>query len=169
MLIVQLKEVYSILNDEKVETLRPIKPNGKGYFKIGSIQQIRTSRNFKEPYLCRVIILARDFIDLRNMSDPEFKPLGYPNKAEYLAQAYNLRNKSPYRVRYSFMRLERFAEYVESLEIDPEAFGEIWDICKDNKDLNSGVDPSQIFEGCDPEILEAEYIALQSNIRGMIE
>lgn len=102
MLIVTQAEAEAIQMGEKVATLRPIRANGKGYCRVGSIQQIRVGRNFKAPYICKVRIIAREFVNIEDLKEADFKALGYPNKETYMSQSYNLNNSSPCRVRYWF-------------------------------------------------------------------
>ena len=106
MLIVTQTEAEAIQMGEKVATLRPIRANGKGYCRVGSIQQIRDSRNFKAPYVCKIQIMAREFVNIEDLKEADFKALRYPNKSEYMRQSYNLKNPNPCRVRYWFEVIE---------------------------------------------------------------
>ena len=98
-------EAEEIANFTKFETLRPLRANGKGYFRVGSIQRIFIGRNFKGVTYCRVLIVARDFVDIEELTEGDFIALGCSNKAEYMAKDYNQRNPSPDRVKYSFIPL----------------------------------------------------------------
>ena len=169
MFIVTKNEGQKINNDEKDQTCRPIKEDGKGYFKLGSIQQIRDSRNFKAPYICRVLVYGRDFVDLQTLTPADCLRLGYETKAEYIAQPYNQRNPSSERVRYTFIRIGRLQELAQTLEICPDSFGILWGYCRDCPELAEGVNPQRVFEGCDLEDLEGEFLTLQANICEVME
>lgn len=96
------KNIDDIEARHKVETLRPVKPDGKGYFKIGSVQQIKL--NLFASWKCKVKILSRDIINLDDIQD--YKPLGYDSKEEYLNEPFNLKNPSNLRVKYKFELIE---------------------------------------------------------------
>lgn len=167
MLLVNKTEGQKILDDEKDQSCRAIRPNGKGYLRVGSIQQVRDSRNFKAPYLCRILIYERDFTNTQSLTPQDCQRLGYETKAEYLAQRYNQDNPSTERVRYSFIRLGLLVELAQECEITPQTFGELWDYCKDCPSLAQGVEPQRVFEGCNIEDLETQFIGLQTNILGV--
>lgn len=165
MFIVNDHEAEQINNGGKVATLRPIRPSGKGYFKIGSLQKVCRGRDFKNGIFNRVLILNRYPVSIIRLTIKDFVALGYESKAEYLAQDYNQNNPSPIRMRYDFITLTDLAEIMAGLEIDPDNFFYIWDIVKGCKELTAGVNPDLIFEGCDCEDLESEFSTLESNIQ----
>lgn len=164
MFIVKNREGFSILNGEKIKTLRPIKASGKGYFKIGSLQQIRQSRNFKKPYLCMVLVTARYFVNVDSLEPEDFQALGYPSKAEYMAQDYNLRNPSPERVCYEFIGLDTLLRMTNNNFWTYEFFKTLWGYCKLNKHLSEGV--TELNETADPEAVKEAIDRLQANIVG---
>lgn len=168
MLIVTVREGWSILKGAKVSTLRPLRANGKGYLTVGSIQQIRTSRNFKEPYLCKVLIYKRTFINIEDLQEEDFRAFGYPDRASYMAQPYNQRNPSPERVRYDFVALPELLNMLECPEWTPILFASIWRFVKLNPELSEGVESDLIYEGCDPSDLEDALLTIQGNIMGLL-
>lgn len=168
MLIVKKNEAQSIENDEKDQSLREIRANGKGYLTVGSVQQIRVGRDFKAPYICTVLIYNRDFVNIENLRIEDFKRLGYSSKAEYLAQDYNQRNPSPLRVRYSFVRVGRVLEYIEFVDWTPQTFADVWEWVGDCKEVTWGVDATLIYEGCDIEDLEEALSTIQSNLEELL-
>ena len=166
MFIVTQSEGWSILNGEKVETLRPIKANGKGYFKIGSIQQIFVGRNFKVPCLCRVLVYGRDFVNIHDLSIWDFGRLGYSSKAEYLAQPYNKNNPSPERVRYQFIELGQLLEFVETCKRTPRNFGKLAKYIMFSEEFKKGVCLILPWENVEMTDLESRFNRVAENIRG---
>lgn len=168
MLIVKKNEAESIEKDEKDQSLREIRENGKGYLTIGSKQQIRVGRDFKAPYICTVLILNREFVNINDLLPSDFRRLGYSSKAEYLAQDYNQRNPSPHRVRYSFVRVGRVLEFIEFVDWTPKAFEYLVDWVGVCPKVFEGVEKDLIFEGCDIEDLEEGFLSIQANLKELL-
>lgn len=164
MFIVNNHEADQIDNGVKSSTLRKIRADGKGYFKIGSLQKVCRGRNFKTGIFNRVLILARYPVEIPQLTQEDFKSLGYESKAEYLAQDYNKGNPSPHRIRYDFITLSDLLDYVEALEVTPENFRIVWDMVGDCQELRRFVNPAEIFEGCDEEALINGFVQIQANI-----
>lgn len=164
MFIVNNHEAEQINNGGKIATLRPIRPSGKGYFKIGSLQKVCKGRDFKNGIFNRVLILNRYPVSIIRLTIKDFVELGYESKAEYMEQPYNKNNPSPIRMKYDFITLSDLMDFVESLEVTPANFRTVWDMVKDCRELRRGVNPDLIFEGCDCEDLEEQYMMIESNI-----
>ena len=162
--IVSTHEGEEIKQGRKFRTLRPIKANGKGYFRVGSLQRVYTSRDFTQSPICRVLVTDRGFTDTTLLTDVDSPALGYTTISEYLAQPYNQTNPSTERVVYTFVELNELYTAVADSEIDPENFAYFYDLCKGERELIRGITPSLVYEGCDLEDLEAEYLTLQGNI-----
>jgi len=166
MFIVNAHESEQINQGAKRSTLRAIRPSGKGYFKVGSLQKVCKGRDFVNGIFNRVLILARYPVEIPQLTAGDFHALGYESKAEYMSQPYNQNNPSPHRIRYDFITLADLLEFVASLEITPANFATVWDMVKDCRELRRGVDPAEIFEGCDCETLQDAFIEIQANIEG---
>ncbi len=100
MLLMNNKNIIDIYNGTKVMTLRPLKKNNKGYFKLGSIQEVKNNL-FSDCYM-KVQITGRKFVNINNLTIADFKELGYASKEEYLSEDYNKNNPSPQRICYRF-------------------------------------------------------------------
>ena len=168
MFIVNQSEGWSILNGEKVETLRPIKANGKGYFKIGSIQRIYIGRNFKAPALCRVLVYNRTFVNIHDLSIADFNALGYPSKAEYLAQPYNKGNPSSDRVRYQFIELSHLLDWIENCNKNPITFAQLMRYVQFNSDLMVGVSPVLPWDNVEKSDIVDRFHTVAYNLRRVI-
>ena len=168
MFIVTASEGAKIKKGEKVDTLRPIKAHNKGYFKVGSLQEVKTSRNFKEASICRVLVLSRGLTSLDYLTQGDILRLGYLNKGEYLAQPYNQANPSRARVKYSFIELSHLLAEVQALEMTPANLFDVFDMVADCRELMQGVNPALIFDGCDIEDLEGAFMTIESNIEEFI-
>lgn len=168
MFIVNDHEAEQIDNGVKSSTLRKIRADGKGYFKIGSLQKVCRGRDFKTGIFNRVLILARYPVEIPQLTAEDFQALGYESKAQYLAQDYNQRNPSPHRIRYDFITLADLLDFVESLEVTPSNFRTVWDMIKDCRELRQFVNPAEIFEGCEEEDLINGFVQIQANIWGAL-
>lgn len=105
MLIMNKKNIIDIYNGKKIATLRPIKRDGKGYLKVGTIQEIRLT-HFDNSFYLKVRIIKRKVIDINQLKQKHFLMLGYDSKDEYLNEEFNITNDSPYRVIYFFKLYE---------------------------------------------------------------
>lgn len=105
MFLMNEKNIIDINEGRKIATLRPLKKNDKGYFKIGSIQQCST-KLFDDYYL-KVKITSRIFVDINELTVKDFSDLGYDSKDEYLSESFNKNNSSTERVMYYFEVVER--------------------------------------------------------------
>ena len=114
MLCMNETNLKDINAERKIATLRPIKANGKGYFLLDSIQQIKKGM-FDNFYYFKVQIIAVDFVDIEELSIEEFQQLGYKNKAEYMAEPFNQKNNSTKRVKYTFKVIERNTDKIMQL------------------------------------------------------
>lgn len=121
-------------------------------------------RDFVNGFFNRGLILNRYPVNIEQLTAEDFKAVGYSSKAEYMEQPYNQNNPSPERMKYDFITLPDLLEFVASLEIDPDNFFYVWDMVKDCRELRRGVNPDLIFEGCDLEDLEEQYMLIESNI-----
>lgn len=101
MLLMNNKNIIDIYHGDKTMTLRPLKKNNKGYFKLGSIQEIRNN-HFSKDYHLKVQIIGRKFVNINNLSINDFHELGYASREEYLAEDYNQKNPSSQRICYRF-------------------------------------------------------------------
>ena len=128
MLIVTKQNGEDIQNRGKVASLRPVRASGKGYLKTGTIKQIRDSRNFREPPVCKVWLFGRSFVDIEALTLSDFKSLGYSSKAEYLAESFNRSNPSSERVKYSFYNLSALVEDLNGFGLVPDIVGGV--ICE---------------------------------------
>lgn len=123
--------IFKMLMLIKIGTMRPTKEADKGYFKIGSEQQIKKGM-FDNFHYMKVTITARDKADLIKMNDAEFKPLGYTDKAEYMSEPFNISNPSTARVRYWFdivpnsINWEKVAELLTAEQF--QAVAELWEV-----------------------------------------
>ena len=168
MIIVTLKEGYSILNGVKVETLRPIRANGKGYAKIGAIHEIRTNRNFKEPYLTKVLIIKRSFVNVEDLTDEDAKRLGYSNVGEYMSQSYNQRNPSPERVKYEFIELNNLLNDINNSEWGLNELIYYLDLMSISPKLLKGINKDLIFEGCEIQNIIDAFEQIRENIKEIL-
>ena len=94
----------------KKATLRSINSN----FKIGSIQLIKIGQ-FDFYYWMRVKIVEKEKVCIDNLTETEFNELGYKNKAHYLSEPFNKKNKSNMRIRYKFEVVEVVEELFEGI------------------------------------------------------
>lgn len=169
MLIFNVFEGFAILNGFKTTSLRPIRANGRGYCRVGAIHEVRTNRNFKAPFLCKILITAKEFVNIEDLGREDFKALGYQNKAEYMEQPYNRSNPDPERVRYSFICLDTLLRWILTEEQTLELFHRLWNSCRISPELSEGVTPELVFDGCDCRDLENQIQRLKENIiRGMM-
>ena len=102
MFIMNQKNGDDILAERKRSTLRPIRANGKGYFKEGNIYWVHIGRDFTQPHLCRVQVNKVSFVDIEDLGAKDWEALGYESKAEYMGEPFNKNNPSTERVRYDF-------------------------------------------------------------------
>lgn len=170
MFIMNRKNCDDIDAREKVGTLRPLNPSGKGYFKAGRSYWVHLGRNFKTPHYARILINTVDFVDVEALTLQDFHRLGYSSKAEYLAESFNISNPSSQRVAYWFETLhtiEDLKDWAESFEITPEAYHELYELAKAYKIPVNDCDPSAVFDGCDPDLLALEWATLESDIKGV--
>lgn len=100
MLLMNNKNIIDIYHGDKTMTLRPLKKDNKGYFKLGSVQEV--NNNIFGDYYLKVQIIGRRFVDINNLSVKDFHELGYASREEYLSEDYNRKNPSTQRISYRF-------------------------------------------------------------------